>query len=117
MINLTPLARAIFSHRVKKSLRWVGDGEQAQRDQLAWLIAKARRTHWGESYHYEAIRSYEDFAQKVPVSTYEDLAPWIMRQLGGEKDVLWRGRVNRFAQSSGTSNGKSKYFGRSSTLH
>ena len=109
MINLTPLARAIFSHRVKKSLRWVGDGEQAQRDQLAWLIAKARRTHWGESYHYEAIRSYEDFAQKVPVSTYEDLAPWIMRQLGGEKDVLWRGRVNRFAQSSGTSNGKSKY--------
>lgn len=109
MINLTPLARAIFSHRVKKSLRWVGDGEQAQRDQLAWLIAKARRTHWGESHHYEAIRSYEDFAQKVPVSTYEDLAPWIMRQLGGEKDVLWRGRVNRFAQSSGTSNGKSKY--------
>ena len=109
MINLTPLARAIFSHRVKKSLRWVGDGEQAQRDQLAWLIAKARRTHWGESHHYEAIRSYEDFAQKVPVSTYEDLAPWIMRQLGGERDVLWRGRVNRFAQSSGTSNGKSKY--------
>lgn len=109
MINLTPLARAIFSHRVKKSLRWVGDGEQAQRDQLAWLIAKARRTHWGESHHYETIRSYEDFAQKVPVSTYEDLAPWIMRQLGGEKDVLWRGRVNRFAQSSGTSNGKSKY--------
>ena len=103
------MARAIFSHRVKKSLRWVGDGEQAQRDQLAWLIAKARRTHWGESHHYEAIRSYEDFAQKVPVSTYEDLAPWIMRQLGGEKDVLWRGRVNRFAQSSGTSNGKSKY--------
>lgn len=109
MINLTPLARAIFSHRVKKSLRWVGDGEQAQREQLAWLIAKSRRTHWGESHHYEEIRSYEEFAQKVPVSTYEDLAPWIMRQLEGEQDVLWRGRVNRFAQSSGTSNGKSKY--------
>lgn len=109
MINLTPLARAIFSHRVKKSLRWVNDGEQAQREQLAWLIAKSRRTHWGESHHYEAIRSYEEFAQKVPVSTYEDLAPWIMRQLEGEQDVLWRGRVNRFAQSSGTSNGKSKY--------
>ena len=109
MINLTPLARAIFSHRVKKSLRWLNDGEQAQREQLAWLIAKSRRTHWGESHHYESIRSYEEFAQKVPVSTYEDLAPWIMRQLEGEQDVLWRGRVNRFAQSSGTSNGKSKY--------
>ena len=45
----------------------------------------------------------------MPVSSYEDVAPWIMRQLDGESDVLWRGRVNRFAQSSGTSNGKSKY--------
>ena len=109
MINLTPLARAIFTNRVKKSLQWVGNSEEVQRVQLAWLIAKARHTHWGEAYNYNAIANYEDFAQKVPVSTYEDLSEWIMRQLAGESDVLWRGRVNRFAQSSGTSNGKSKY--------
>lgn len=109
MINLTPLAHMIFSHRVKKSLQWVENSEKVQRALLQWLIATARRTHWGEKYHYETIGSYEDFSQKVPVSTYEDLAPWIMRQLRGESDVLWRGRVNRFAQSSGTSNGKSKY--------
>ena len=109
MINLTPLARVIFTHRVKKSLQWVDNSEEVQRAQLAWLIAKARHTHWGEAYDYNAIAAYEDFAQKVPVSTYEDLSEWIMRQLAGESDVLWHGRVNRFAQSSGTSNGKSKY--------
>lgn len=109
MINLTPLARMIFNHRVKESLRWINGCEDTQREQLAWLIKQSRSTRWGEKYHYGEIRNYEDFAQKVPVSSYEDIAPWIMRQLDGESDVLWRGRVNRFAQSSGTSNGKSKY--------
>lgn len=109
MINLTPLARLIFNHRVKESLRWISGCEDTQREQLAWLIRQSRSTRWGEKYHYGEIRNYEDFAQKVPVSSYEDVAPWIMRQLDGESDVLWRGRVNRFAQSSGTSNGKSKY--------
>jgi len=109
MINLTPLARLIFNHRVKESLRWINGCEDTQREQLAWLIRQSRSTRWGEKYHYGEIRNYEDFAQKVPVSSYEDVAPWIMRQLDGESDVLWRGRVNRFAQSSGTSNGKSKY--------
>lgn len=109
MINLTPLARLIFNHRVKESLRWINGCEDTQREQLAWLIRQSRSTRWGEKYHYGEIKNYEDFAQKVPVSSYEDVAPWIMRQLEGESDVLWRGRVNRFAQSSGTSNGKSKY--------
>lgn len=109
MINLTPLARLIFNHRVKELLRWISGCEDTQREQLAWLIRQSRSTRWGEKYHYGEIKNYEDFAQKVPVSSYEDVAPWIMRQLEGESDVLWRGRVNRFAQSSGTSNGKSKY--------
>lgn len=109
MINLTPLARPIFACRVKETLRWADDSEQVQRNQLAWLIKHARNTQWGEKYQYGAISSYEDYAQRVPVCSYEDIASWIMRQLEGEKDVLWRGRVDRFAQSSGTSNGKSKY--------
>ena len=109
MINLTPFARPIFSCRVKESLRWEGNCEQVQRNQLVWLIKRACNTQWGEKYQYSTISSYEEFAQKVPVSSYEELSPWIMRQLEGERDVLWRGRIDRFAQSSGTSNGKSKY--------
>lgn len=109
MINLTPLLRTMLAYRVEETRRWATNSEEVQRQQLAWLIAQARRTHWGETYHFNEISSYEDFAQKVPVSNYEDIAPWILRHLEGEKDVLWRGRIDRFAQSSGTSNGKSKY--------
>ena len=109
MINITPLLRTILARRVEETRRWATNSEEVQRQQLAWLIAQARRTHWGEKYHFNEVSSYEDFAQKVPVSNYEELAPWIMRHLEGEKDVLWRGRIDRFAQSSGTSNGKSKY--------
>ncbi|MDE6028636.1 MAG: GH3 auxin-responsive promoter family protein, partial [Muribaculaceae bacterium] len=32
-----------------------------------------------------------------------------MRMIEGERDVLWRGRCKNFAQSSGTSGGRSKY--------
>lgn len=103
------MLRTMLAHRVEETRRWATNSEEVQRKQLAWLIAQARRTHWGETYHFNEIASYEDFAQKVPVSNYEELAPWIMRHLEGEKDVLWRGRIDRFAQSSGTSNGKSKY--------
>ena len=109
MIDFTPLASVFFKRRVNESLRWAENSEAVQRKQLARLVALARNTHWGERHHYNKIKSYEDFAAKVPVSTYEELSPWIVRQLNGERDVLWHGRVNRFAQSSGTSNGKSKY--------
>ena len=81
MINLTPLARLILARRVKESLRWVDNCEQLQRDLLAWLLKSARGTQWGEKYQYGAISSYEEFAQRVPVNTYEDLSSWIMRQL------------------------------------
>lgn len=108
-MDYTPISRIFYHRRKEEPFRWVDRSEEVQRKQLAWLLACARNTCWGKQYGYSTISSYEQFAQIVPVSTYEDIAPMIMRQLAGEKDVLWRGSVNRFAQSSGTSNGKSKY--------
>ena len=32
-----------------------------------------------------------------------------MRMIAGERDILWPGRVTNFAQSSGTSDGRSKF--------
>ena len=53
--------------------------------------------------------TYAQFRERVPLLGYEDLRGDIMRMVRGEKNVLWRGTVRRFAQSSGTSDGKSKY--------
>lgn len=109
MMNLTPLVRPYFIRRVNASLRWIAGGEREQRRQLAWMVNAARRTLWGEMHRYGEISSYEDFAERVPLSPYERMRPLVMRMIAGERDVLWPGVTRHFAQSSGTSDGKSKY--------
>ena len=41
--------------------------------------------------------------------SYEDIRDDIMRMVAGGRDILWPGICRRYAQSSGTSDGKSKY--------
>ncbi len=58
----------------------------------------------------DRVATYEDFVKAVPeVVTYDKVRPYIMRMVNGERDVLWPGWTRNFAQSSGTSDGKSKY--------
>ncbi|MBP6911067.1 GH3 auxin-responsive promoter family protein [Patescibacteria group bacterium] len=54
------------------------------------------------------VHSVEEFQGAIPLQHYETLYPWIERSLRGEKDVLVRGKIDRFATSSGTT-GKNKY--------
>lgn len=49
------------------------------------------------------------YTADVPTVAYDDIRPMAMRMVDGEKDVLWPGVCRRFAQSSGTSGGKSKF--------
>ncbi|MBQ4345207.1 MAG: GH3 auxin-responsive promoter family protein [Muribaculaceae bacterium] len=108
-MNLTPIVQPYFSHRVKASLRWIKDGATAQREQLTWMLNRAKNTLWGNQYNFNTISAYEQFARRVPITPYEELRPYVMRMINGERDVLWPGITRNFAQSSGTSDGKSKY--------
>lgn len=63
----------------------------------------------GTKYDFWSLNNYTKFAQAVPVSQYQDIRSYVMRMIEGEKDLLWPGRTTHFAQSSGTSDGKSKY--------
>lgn len=111
MLNLTSLARPVFRRRVAASLLWADpDGmERTQRAVLAWLLRRGAATDYGRRYGMDRIGAYEDFAQAVPVVQYEDIRPDVMRMVSGARDVLWPGVCRRYAQSSGTSGGKSKY--------
>ncbi len=73
------------------------------------LLDRAKHTTWGQKYGYERITSYDEFRENVPISTYEQLFPYIQRIIKGEHNVLWPGRIDWFAKSSGTTNDKSKY--------
>lgn len=111
MLNLTSLARPVFRRRVAASLLWADpDGmERTQRAVLAWLLRRGAATDYGRRYSMDRIGGYEDFVQAVPVVQYEDIRPDVMRMVSGARDVLWPGVCRRYAQSSGTSGGKSKY--------
>ena len=108
-MDFTPIARYLFAPRVKASLQWIQNAEAVQRAQLSWLVNSARNTLWGEQHNYGNITSYEEFASRVPITPYENIRLLVERMIDGERDILWKGRVTHFAQSSGTSDGKSKY--------
>lgn len=108
-MNFTPIARQMMKHRVEESLKWRTDAETIQRRMLADLVGKAKGTLIGHRYNFDKIKNYEDYRRMVPVSHYEDIRPMVMEMIGGAPDVLWPGKVTRYAQSSGTSDGKSKY--------
>jgi hypothetical protein len=73
------------------------------------LIRQARNTEWGVKYDFAGIDKWEQFHERVPVSHYDDLKPFIHRMMYGQKDVLWPGQIRWFSKSSGTTADKSKY--------
>ena len=109
MINFTPLVRKHFIDRLHTQLRYKDYADSIQQGELVKLIERAALTTIGRKYNFSRVRTYKQFASTVPLYRYEDLRPMIMRMVNGEKDVLWPGRTFHFAQSSGTSDGKSKY--------
>jgi hypothetical protein len=53
----------------------------------------------------EAGMDYTRFQTRVPLHTYEQIAPAVERMKTGESDVLWPGHCTLFGLTSGTSNG------------
>lgn len=82
---------------------------EAQQRVFKYLIERGKRTQYGQKFDFKNIKTYEDFKEKVPVVIYEELEPEIERARRGAADVLWPGKVQWFAKSSGTTNAKSKF--------
>src|SRR5690606_19002887 len=55
------------------------------------------------------LRSYDAFARRVPIFSYEDFEPYIARARKGESNIFWPEPIKWFAKSSGTTNAKSKF--------
>lgn len=112
-MDFTKFARYIMQSRARRTDEWTRRVEYLQRKQLGWLIRKAADTEFGKRYGFtEIINSpdiVESYVSAVPTVEYDDIRQYAMRMVDGAKDVLWPGRCRRFAQSSGTSGGKSKF--------
>lgn len=66
------------------------------------LLDTAGDTEYGKKYHFDNIRNYSTFNERVPITFYKDLLPYIEKIKNGESDVLWPGRTDKFAVSAGT---------------
>ncbi len=61
----------------------------------------AKATYWRAAGLAPGMK-YSDFRSSMPVSTHAGLTPQIERMRRGEADVLWPGRCDLFALTSGT---------------
>ena len=111
MLNATPLIRPYFAMLAARRSKWNNPDSIArtQRALLSSLLHRAAATEIGRRCNFSAIDSYEVYRDAMPVVSYEDIRADVERMVAGERDILWPGVTKRFAQSSGTSGGKSKY--------
>ena len=74
---------------------------------LLSILRDNKDTEYGLRYDFEHIASYEEYREKVPVISYNDIAGDIDRMVDGEKNILTAYPFNHMNETSGTS-GKPK---------
>ncbi len=108
-MNRTDIMRLALRSRLRQLDRYTNQAEELQMQVLRHLLAAAKNTEWGKQHGFGSIQGYEEFAKCSPVCTYEELKGYIDRMRHGEANVLWPGKVQWYAKSSGTTNDKSKF--------
>lgn len=109
-MNITRfLNKVYFAPRLKEIEQYTDHAGELQQRVLQRLTSMAAQTEWGRAHHYADIHTYEDFKRNVPIQTYEEVKPYILRLRAGEQNLLWPTEIRWFAKSSGTTNDKSKF--------
>ena len=96
----------IFAALVNKDINNIRKNSLAlQQKTLIYLVDKAKNTAFGHDHHFDQVSNYDDFKKQVPIRDYEDLRPYIDRITHGDEDVLWPGKPEYLAKTSGTTSG------------
>lgn len=82
---------------------------KVQRDTWQELITRGKSTEYGKRYGFDSILTPEQYRERVPVVSYEDISNDIRRMMEGENGILWSEDTRWFAKSSGTTDAKSKF--------
>ena len=82
---------------------------EVQQEVLRKMIVYSIDTEIGKKYDFKTIRHYNDFKERIPTVTYEEIYKDIERNRKGEQNIFWRTPIKWFAKSSGTTNAKSKF--------
>ncbi len=75
---------------------------------LLKILKKNSNTEYGKLHSFSSIKTIEEFRRNVPVSSYEDFAPYIERVKNGENNLLTSSKILGYSRTSGSS-GVPKY--------
>ena len=108
-----PLINSVVSWFLKKRIHdmelFMKHPQELQNNLLMDMIRFARSTEVGKKYGFTDIKSYRDFADRVPIGDYSDVQDDIERSKKGENNILWPTPIKWFAMSSGTTSSRSKF--------
>ena len=108
-----PLVNSVASWFLKKRIHqielFLKYPNEVQNELLLNLLNEAKNTEIGIKYNFSSIKSYSEFAARIPISSYESYHKLIERSRKGEQNIFWPKPIKWFAKSSGTTNAKSKF--------
>src|SRR5215217_8089871 len=81
---------------------------QSQQRLLRQILETNADTEFGRRHGFGSIATFRDFQERVPISGYEDLEPYITEEMQGRPNQLTKDPPVLFTTTSGTT-GASKY--------
>ena len=100
LVNLR--LRAIRMARGSRFASDLKDPMRAQRAVISRIVRENRHTAFGERHGFSAISSIEHYVERVPVSDYEALRPFIDAEIERNESALTAEPPERYARTSGT---------------
>lgn len=82
---------------------------EVQEELFKKLITTGRNTEFGRTHGFADVHTQDQFRRLIPIFSYEEICPYIERNMAGEQNLLWPSDVKWFAKSSGTTNARSKF--------
>lgn len=108
-----PLINSVVSWFLKKRIHdmelFMKYPQELQNNLLLDLVRYAKDTEIGRKYGFHDIKSYCDFTNNVPVTSYSEIQHLIERSKLGERNIFWPSEIRWFAMSSGTTASRSKF--------
>lgn len=105
-MSIKSIAAKIFAKSIyNKTQKWASNPVETQQKVFNDLIRQAKETQFGKDHKFNEIKTFEDFANQVPIRDYEELKPYVDRVVKGEENILWKGKPLYFAKTSGTTSG------------
>lgn len=92
---IRPLAKRYFRPT------WKSDNTYQERLLRYFIIQNTQTVRW-KKYWFSSIKTIQDFQNTVPLSSYDDLQPYIESMLQWAKNILRYGKVPFFSKSSWT---------------